>query len=374
MARHFDPFRQAPSGWIFHCDADAFYAACHMAEDATVRQRPLAVAGDPKNRHGIIVTANYVARRLGIRTGMNVGAARELCPQLVVIEPDKSLYRRYSQGLHNIFSQYTHQIEPLSLDEAWLDMSGVMTLKDDPVPVAKGLQTQVGAAVGISVSVGISVNKMLAKQVSDWNKPEGITVLRYNEIADRLWPRPVFELFGCGPATAEKMARLGIETIGDLAHQRVGNITHHFGQHGLALRLRAAGDDYTPVTIPRPEDRRSVSAEHTTAYDIVRGEDVLRLIGQCAGEVSDHLESLGLVGYKLAIKWRTRDFATHTRQTASYGALQSRNGIFRLASRLWRESGEKRPIRLAGVSVSRLGPPSQQLHFWNEGIDPSLGP
>lgn len=365
MSRHFDPFRQASTGWIFHCDADSFYASCHIAENAALRDRPVVVAGDPKSRHGIIVTANYVARGLGIRTGMNLDAARQLCPQLVAIRPDKALYRRYSQSMQDIFSQYGAHLEPLSLDEAWIDMTELMSFDDDPLPLAEELQMRVRNMVGISVSIGVSINKMLAKQVSDWSKPEGITLLRKQEIPDKLWPRPVSELFGCGPVTAQKMAALGIMTIGDLAKQNVADVMHRFGWHGLALRLRATGDDNSPVVNPKPEDRRSVSAEHTASYDMVNAEDILGLIGQCAEEVSRHLDQLGLVGYRLGIKWRTRDFVTHTRQIASYGALHRVEDIFRLASRLWLESGEKQAIRLAGVSVSRLEHPSFQLRFWN---------
>ncbi len=366
MDGHFDPFRKAASGWIFHCDADAFYASCHMAEDTALRKLPVVVAGDPKSRHGVIVTANYAARNLGIRTGMTLGTARLLCPEVVAIEPDKPLYRRYSQALHGILSQYTINREPLSLDEAWLDMNQVLNFNDDPRPVAAELQSRIAEMVGISVSIGVSVNKMLAKQISDWNKPGGITLLRHQDIPDKLWPRPISELFGCGPVTARKMTKLGIVTIGDLAEQGVAEIMHRFGWHGLTLRLRATGDDNSPVVNPRPEDRRSVSAEHTTAYDMAREEDILGLIGQCAEEVSRHLEQLGLVGYTLSIKWRTRDFVTHTRQMVSYAALCDTQNIFRLASRLWAQSGEKKAIRLVGVSVSRLKQPSQQLRFWDE--------
>ncbi len=366
VSRHFDPFRQPASGWILHCDADAFYASCHMAQRPELREQPVVVAGDVKTRHGIIVTANYRARQFGIETGMNLGQAWQLCPDIVAITPDKSLYRRYSEHLHHIFQQYTGIIEPLALDEAWLDMSNQISFAENPAPVAASLQAQVRERLGITISIGISVNKMLAKQVSDWNKPEGITVLRKDELPERLWPRPVTELFGCGPVTAQKMARLGIQTIGDLAQQPLSAILHQFGQHGLALYLRAKGDDYTPVINPRFTDRRSVSAEHTTAQDLSGIADILALFQQCSQEISARLLQLGLVGYRMGIKWRTTDFRLHSKQLSSSLPLQSTDSIYRLARQLWFHVAENRPVRLIGITVSLLELPSPQLRFWDE--------
>ncbi len=334
-----------------------------MAEQSYLHDRPLAVAGDAKTRHGIIVTANYIARKFGIKTGMNLNSARQLCPQLTVITPDKALYRRYSEDLHKIFRQYTSLIEPLSLDEAWLDMTESLALGQDPRPVAKELQDRVRKDVGITVSIGISINKMLAKQVSDWSKPSGLTVLTGGEVRSRLWNRPMLELFGCGPATSHKMAEIGIEDIGDLAQWPLSDILHQWGHHGLQLYLRAWGKDWTPVSSPSIADRRSVSAEHTTAADLSAVEDVWPWLQLCAQEVAERLRQLDLVGYRVGIKWRTPNFVTHNRQMMSHRPLNSADTIYWYARKLWNTANC--PVRLVGISVSVLETPSRQLRFWD---------
>lgn len=364
MSHHFDPFRSASTGWIFHCDADAFYASCHMAENQELAGHPLVVAGDPKARHGIIVTASYPARKCGIRTGMRLDDAWDLCPDLVAIKPDKELYRRYSAAMHDVFVRNSQIVEPLSLDEAWLDMSPYLSFTMDPLPVAQELQAAVARDVGISVSIGISVNKMLAKQVSDWSKPHGITLLRVQELPARLWPRPVSDLFGCGPSSVQKLAAMGVGSIGQLAALPLPEVLERFGQHGLALYMRARGEDNTPVTVPRPEDRRSVSAEHTTERDIVDHEDAGALLRQCASEVSHRLQSLCMVGYRIAIKWRTREFVTFGRQMRVTEPLIQAEDIYRAARMLWNQRGEVRPVRLLGITVSALDGLPRQLHFW----------
>ncbi len=363
MAHHFDPFRSSANGWIFHCDADAFYVSCHMAEDVRLVGKPVVVAGDPAARHGVIVTASYPARALGIRTGMHLGEARTLCPQMMVITPDKQLYRRYSERMHEHFARYSAVVEPLSLDEGWLDMSQTLPLNRDPLPIARALQAEIAEDVGITVSVGVSVNKMLAKQVSDWSKPHGVTLLLPDEMPDRLWPLPISQLFGCGPSHAEKFMAMGIETVGDLASRSLQDILQRFGQHGLALYMRARGEDNTPVSVPRKEDRRSVSAEHTTERDIVARQDIQALLQRCAREVGERLEALEMVGYRIGIKWRTQDFHTHGKQARVENPLIGAPDIFREAWRLWDED-RLIPVRLVGVTVSALTAPSRQLHFW----------
>jgi DNA polymerase-4 len=363
MAHHFDPFRSSAKGWIYHCDADSFYVSCHMAEDASLEGKPVVVAGDAA-RHGVIVTASYPARALGIRTGMRVGEARALCPALIAIKPDKQLYRRYSEKMQEHFARYSEIVEPLSLDEGWLDMSGTLFLNSDPWPQARGLQADIARDMGITVSIGMSTNKMLAKQISDWSKPEGITQLVPGELPARLWPRAVSELFGCGPANADKLAAMGIHTIGDLASKSLQDILQGFGQHGLALYMRARGEDNTPVIVPKKEDRRSVSAEHTTEQDIVEAKEIGALLQQCAREVEERLQTLDMVGYRIAIKWRTADFKTHGKQVRVESALLHTADIFRAAWRLWREQEHHSPVRLLGVTVSSLASPSRQLHFW----------
>ncbi|MCY0881283.1 MAG: DNA polymerase IV, partial [Firmicutes bacterium] len=235
MSRRFDPFHASSSSWIFHCDADAFYAACHMAEDQRLTTNPVVICGDPSSRHGVIVTANYLARAQGIHTGMLLYEAQRLCPDVWAIKPDKALYRLYSQKMHAVFSRYATKVEPLALDEAWLEMGPLPSLPSNLPALAQRLQQEIQDEAHLSVSIGISSNKMLAKQVSDWSKPHGITQLLPEEIPQRLWPREIAELFGCGPAFAQKLQKYAIKTIGDLAQKELAWVLQRFGQHGLAL-------------------------------------------------------------------------------------------------------------------------------------------
>ncbi len=350
---------------IIHADADAFFAACHMAEDSSLRSRPIAVAGDPGTRHGIILAANYPARSYGIRTTMRVGEARHRCPGLITIAPQRELYTAYSRRLREIFDQWTPLVEPLSIDEAWLDLTPQMDRwHGDSVKAGQALQASILSHLGITVSLGISINKMLAKQVSDWNKPGGLTILPKDDISQRLWPRPIIELFGCGPSTARRLASWNIETIGDLAKTPISALTS-LGIQGERLKTRAQGTDYSPVVPPRITDRQSISVERTLPYNLAPDALTDQSWQPLITELLIRRTSTGLDGRTLVAKYRTSDFTTHTRQITTSQSIHTAAQILTLLHQILARTPITQPVRLIGLGLTDLRlPTTEQMTFW----------
>ncbi len=352
---------------IIHADADAFYAACHMAEDDTLRSRPIAVAGDPNTRHGVILAANYPARAYGIRTAMRLGEARYRCPDLITIAPQRELYKAYSIRMREIFHQWTPWVEPLSIDEAWLDLSHQLDQwNNDSVIAGRALQNAIFQRLGLTVSLGISASKMLAKQVSDWDKPSGLTVLRVEEIPERLWPRPVEELFGCGPATAKRLAQWNIKTIGDLA-KSMPTLLQPLGIHGERLRARARGLDDTPVIPPRANDRQSVSVERTLPYNLLPRALTDQSWEPLIAELMTRLQATGMESTTLVVKYRTGHFITHTRRITSSAAIHTASHVLILLHQILKRSPITEPVRLIGLGLVDLTlVKAEQMRFWDD--------
>jgi DNA polymerase-4 len=369
-ARGLETDRTKPqmTGVVLHCDANAFFAACHVAEDPSLEGRPLVVAGDPRTRHGVVLTASYPARARGVRTAMTLAAARRLCPDLVVIPPDRGLYLRYSARLRTLLASLSPLVEPFSVDEAWVDMTGALAPWDgDPVAAARALRGRVREELRLRVSVGVSRNKLLAKQASEMQKPDGLTVLWPEDVPARLWPRPVGELFGCGPRTAEKLRALGVATIGDLARYPPAPLARRLGSLAATLQARARGEDDEPVRPPRAGDVRSLSAETTLTADVASPSEAEPALLALADEVAERLRAHGLAGRTVTLKFRTAAFRTHTRQLTLDAPTCYTEPIYEAARRLFAARGPGEPVRLLGVGVSGLSPRQAQLDLWGEG-------
>lgn len=338
---------------VFHCDADAFFAACHIALDPSLASVPMVVAGDPAERHGIVLTASYPARQYGIRTAMPLQAALRLCPSLVVVSPLPDLYRERSRQMRAALPEFSPLVEPLSIDEAWLDMTGGWHLWGrEPQAAAAALQGAVHDACGITVSVGVSANKMLAKQVSDWSKPAGVTVVWPDEVPQRLWPRPVGELYGVGPHGAERLHREGVATIGQLAALDEVRLSGWLGAHGPNLMRRARGEDLTPVVRPESGDARSVGAETTLARDVSAAADARPVLLALADHVAARLRASGYKGHTVTVKYKTSQFASHTHQRQLPAPTCYTDDIYRAAVQLFQTRPDPSPVRLLGITVS----------------------
>ncbi len=250
---------------IIHCDCDCFYASIEMRDNPALRGKPIAVGGSPERR-GVVATCNYEAREFGIHSAMASATARRLCPDLIIIRTDMDKYRLASSQIHEIFQRYTNLIEPLSLDEAFLDVSDCDEFRGSATRIAEAIRNEVREVVGITISAGIAPNKFLAKIASDWNKPDGQFSVLPSEIDDFVAKLAVKKLHGVGKVTAAKMHRLNLRTFKDLQSFGAEALTEHFGSFGERLFELSRGIDNRPVSIDRI--RKSVSVENTFDTDL----------------------------------------------------------------------------------------------------------
>jgi len=250
---------------IIHCDCDCFYASIEMRDNPALRGKPIAVGGSPERR-GVVATCNYEAREFGIHSAMASATARRLCPDLIIIRTDMDKYRLASSQIHEIFQRYTDLIEPLSLDEAFLDVSDCDEFRGSATRIAEAIRNEVREVVGITISAGIAPNKFLAKIASDWNKPDGQFAVLPNDVDDFVAKLAVKKLHGVGKVTAAKMHRLNLRTCNDLQNFGADALTEHFGSFGERLFELSRGIDNRPVSTDRI--RKSVSVENTFDTDL----------------------------------------------------------------------------------------------------------
>ena len=250
---------------IIHCDCDCFYASIEMRDNPALRGKPIAVGGSPERR-GVVATCNYEAREFGIHSAMASATARRLCPDLIIIRTDMEKYRLASSQIHEIFQRYTDLIEPLSLDEAFLDVSDCDEFRGSATRIAEAIRNEVREVVGITISAGIAPNKFLAKIASDWNKPDGQFAVLPNDVHDFVAKLAVKKLHGVGKVTAAKMHRLNLRTCKDLQNFGADALTEHFGSFGERLFELSRGIDNRPVSTDRI--RKSVSVENTFDTDL----------------------------------------------------------------------------------------------------------
>ena len=250
---------------IIHCDCDCFYASIEMRDNPALRGKPIAVGGSPERR-GVVATCNYEAREFGIHSAMASATARRLCPDLIIIRTDMDKYRLASSQIHEIFQRYTDLIEPLSLDEAFLDVSDCDEFRGSATRIAEAIRNEVREVVGITISAGIAPNKFLAKIASNWNKPDGQFAVLPNDVDDFVAKLAVKKLHGVGKVTAAKMLRLNLRTCKDLENFGADALTEHFGSFGERLFELSRGIDNRPVSTDRI--RKSVSVENTFDTDL----------------------------------------------------------------------------------------------------------
>ncbi|MGB0318409.1 MAG: DNA polymerase IV, partial [Pseudomonadales bacterium] len=250
---------------IIHIDCDSFFASVEMRDDPSLRGRPVAVGGSPDGR-GVVATCSYEARRFGVRSAMPMAQALRLCPELVVLRTRMDKYKEASEAVQSIFRRFTDRIEPLSLDEAFLDVTGSVLFNGSATRIAEAIRRAVREELGLTVSAGVAPNKFLAKIASDWRKPDGLFVLKPDEVDAFVRRLPVEKLFGVGPRTAEKLHRLGLRSCEDLRTLDLPTLTERFGVFGKRLFDLARGQDERPVQPHRV--RKSLSVERTFSEDL----------------------------------------------------------------------------------------------------------
>lgn len=344
---------------IIHVDMNAFYASCHQAVDPSLKGKPILVAGDPKKRNGIILTASYEARKFGVKTAMLNWQARRLCPNAIFIQPDHKLYGNISRQVMKILGQFTPTVEIFSIDEAWLDVTGCESLFGDSIKIAYKIQNTIKSKLDLSCSIGVSYNKLLAKMASDMKKPEGITVISQDDVPIRLWPLSVDRLFGVGQKMAKQLKELNIETIGDLANVPVKLLEDSFGINGKCLHLWANGVDKTPVDPTSKDKAKSMGHSTTLPENITSYDDAKVVLLFLSEEVGRRVRRENYMGRTVTLTLRDSSFNTITRSsTISY--TNTTDDIYNTAKRLlYNHWNEDPPLRLIGVSLSQL---TKELH------------
>lgn len=331
---------------IIHCDCDCFYAAVEMRDDPGLRGRPLAVGGRP-DRRGVIATCNYDARAFGVRSAMSSAHALRLCPELLILPPDMPRYRQAAAQIRGIFHEYSALVEPLALDEAYLDVSGSPACGGSATRIARELRARVADTVGITISAGVAPNKFLAKIASEWRKPDGLFVIAPDQVDAFVSALPVARLHGVGQVTARRLQQLGIVTCADLRAVETLQLMRWFGKFGQRLAELARGIDERPVQPNR--ERKSISVERTFAADLPDLDACLRELPALIGTLTQRLEQAGMaqVVGKLFIKMKTDNFR---QTTVERSGLRIDDSEFRLLCRQAFERLE-RPVRLLGVGV-----------------------
>lgn len=338
---------------IAHIDCDAFYASVEKRDRPEVRDEPLIV-GHAGGR-GVVTTACYIARRFGVRSAMPMFQALERCPQAVVIEPDMAKYRRVGLEVRDIFREATEVIEPVSLDEAYLDLSPDNLREAMPAAEALALIAhRVESEIGITVSIGLAPNKLLAKLASELRKPRGFSVIGRAEAQGFLGALPVSKINGVGPATAERLAAAGITTIGDLQRVSEAELVSRHGRFGRRLARFAIGDDDRAVTPDRPA--KSISAETTFRRDTGSVAELMATLERLAPRVAASLVRKGLAGSAVVVKLKTAAFQIVTRTRRLAHPTQRADVLMEAARGLVEREADGRLFRLAGIGVDGLVP------------------
>ena len=341
---------------ILHVDANSFYASCECLYRPSIREKPVAVCGDPEARHGIVLTKNQHAKKYGVQTGEAIWQAKQKCPSLVVVPPDYPLYLHMSRRMHEIFGQYSDKVESFGLDESWVEISA------DDMDVRKGqlvadeIRHRIHRTLGITVSVGVADNKVMAKLGSDYKKPDATTVLLPDLYEQIVWPLPVSDLLYVGPATTRKLARIGVCTIGQLANLDESILAYKFGKIGYMLKAFALGLDTSPVKpIEVSLPIKSVGNSTTPPHDIENMTDVKELVYLLAESVATRLRENNFKARCISVSARTTELVSSSCQTTLSQSTCLAKEIAETALRLFEQRYRFGfPFRSMGINCSQL--------------------
>jgi DNA polymerase-4 len=338
---------------IIHVDMDAFYASVECLDDPALRKKPVIVGG--LGPRGVVATASYEARKFGVHSALPMSRARRLCPQGCFIRPRMARYREKSAEVFSIFRDFTPHVEGLSLDEAFLDVSGSTRLFGNSETIGRRIKDRIQRETGLTASVGIAHNKFLAKLASDADKPDGLVTVASDRVHAFLDPMPIARLWGIGKQTAPKLKAQGILTIGQLRRADLSVIQPVLGNRALHFQRLAAGEDEREVTSSRPD--KSISHEVTFDSDITDRVELLAELQRQAEAVSRRLRAQHLMASTVVVKIRDSTFRTVTRSRSMRACSNSTQTLYKMARALfekWREQHQNTPVRLLGMGVTGL--------------------
>ncbi|WP_026689357.1 DNA polymerase IV [Alteribacter aurantiacus] len=338
---------------IFHVDMNSFYASVEAAYDPTLKGKPVAIAGNIEERRGIVVTASYEARGKGVKPPMPLWEAKKLCPDLVVRKPNFDRYRKASQEMFRILYEYTPLVEPVSIDEGYMDITEAVA-STSAIQLAEIIQSRLKKELNLPSSIGIAPNKFLAKMASDMKKPMGITVLRKREINRVLWPMNTKEMHGIGEKTAEKLNKSGIDTIGELAKANPEHLKQILGIHGLKLYEKANGIDNRLVDPDSVNEFKSIGNSTTMPKDLTDVHKVKKVLMNLADSVARRMRKKEVYAWNVQLTIRYHDRKTITRSRKLEYPVRSHQDLFEASSALFDKYWNQEPVRLLGVTAMDL--------------------
>src|SRR2546428_2299939 len=351
---------------IIHIDMDAFYASVEQRDNPEYRGKPIVVGGSPQGRGGVVATASYEARKFGIRSAMPSKKALQLCPQVIFIRPRFAAYKEVSIKIREIFQRYTDLIEPLSLDEAYLDVTNDKLNIGSAIEIAQQIKQAIKDELQLTASAGVSINKFVAKIASDINKPDGLKFIGPSTIESFMEQLPVEKFFGVGKVTAEKMKRMQLYTGADLKKLTEDQLTLHFGKVGKFYYKIVRGIDDREVQPHR--ETKSVGAEDTFAYDLTEIDEMNTQLDKIAITVCDRLQRYQLKGRTITLKIKYSDFKQITRnQSFAYGVADFETISQTAKELLLKTDPEDKKIRLLGITLSNFGEIFSNMNKQNEG-------
>lgn len=341
---------------ILHSDMNCFYASVEILHDPKLKGKPVAVGGDVEARHGIVMTASYEAKKFGVKTGMALWQAKQMCPDIIFVSPHMDRYFRFSRMAREIYSEYTDLQEPYGIDECWLDITDSVSLKGDGLKVAEEISSRIKRELGITVSIGVSYNKIFAKLGSDYKKPDAVTTMYRDEYKYKAWPLKASDLLYVGRSTNAKLKRVGIKTIGDIANAREEFMVDRLGKMGSILWEFANGYDETPV---RGEGSlapiKSIGNSVTTRRDLLNDADVKIVLYILSESVAARLREHGFRCRVVEIWVRDNELFSFTRQHKIKNATNITAEIADEAFRIFKENYIwDKPIRSIGVRGAEL--------------------
>lgn len=341
---------------VLHADMNNFYASVECLYNPLLRDKPVAVVGDPEARHGIVLAKNYAAKHYGVKTGNPLWMARQLCPDIVFVPPHFDRYLRFSRIAREIYQEYTDQVESFGLDECWLDVTGSIGLYGSGEEIANEIRERMKAELGVTISVGVSYNKIFAKLGSDYKKPDATTVISRQNWKEIVWPLPAGDLLYVGPATQKKLDKYAIRTIGALANTRPETLQSMFGKIGGMLWAFANGLDASPVTMAGVEPViKSIGNSTTTPKDLISDQDIKITLYLLCESVAERLREQNFQASTVEISIRYADLWGCTRQQKLATPVCNSKGIFQATYALFHKHRIKdKPIRSLGVRACEI--------------------
>ena len=359
---------------ILHCDCNGFYASCECAQNPQLNNVPMAVGGSVDARHGIILAKNELAKKYNVKTAETIWQAKRKCPNLVIVPPHHDLYEEYSKRVNNIYKEYTDLVEPFGIDESWLDVTGSNALFGDGKTIADTLRERVKKELGITISVGVSFNKVFAKLGSDYKKPDATTVITRENFKEIIYPLPVCDMLFAGKKTALCLSKLNIKTIGDLANADKEQIVKLLGKNGEMLYEYACGEDESPVKAVSDErELKSVGNGITFRHDLLGEEQVKQGIHLLSESVATRMKRYGVKCSTIRVQIKGTDFKTISRQRGidSPTNLEKtlRDISYELFCEIWDFKKPVRALTITGANLVYENSGMQMSLFCNEKDD-----